>query len=407
MAQRPPLEVADVVRAHGAAFLAGHGARLTAAQRRALRDVAACRTAALGGHVLGCAACGARQVAYNSCRNRHCPKCPAGQRAAWLEREASSLLPVDYHHVVFTRPPAVAALALANPGTVYGLLFRAAQETLRAVAANPKHLGASVGVLAVLHTWGQDLHHHPHVHAVVTGGGLACAPDGALHDPPRWVSCRPGFFLPVRVLSRVYRGKFLAALREAYDGGRLALGGRLAGLAEPAAFAAWLRERYALDWVVYAKPPFGGPQRVLKYLAGYTHRGPINNRRLVALEGGRVTFTAKDYRSGGRVRRRALDADEFLRRWVQHVLPVGFVRVRHYGLLANRWRRDRLAVCRALLALAGLVACLAAAVVPAVPAEPRRCPSCGSGVPAVVGAVLPAGAVPPPTAAAVAGWDTS
>jgi hypothetical protein len=404
MAERPPWEVADVVRAHGADFLARHGDRLTAAQRRALRDVAACRTAALGGHVLGCAACGAQQVAYNSCRNRHCPKCQASQRAAWLEREAAALLPVAYHHVVFTLPAAVAALALANPGTVYGLLFRAAQEALRAVAADPQHLGAAVGVLAVLHTWGQDLHHHPHVHAVVTGGGLACAPDGALQDPPRWVSCRPGFFLPVRVLSRVYRGKFLASLRAAHAAGRLALGGGLARLAERGAFAAWLREQYRAEWVVYAKPPFGGPQRVLKYLAGYTHRGPISNRRLVGLEGGRVTFTAKDYRAGGRVRRRTLGGEEFLRRWVQHVLPVGFVRVRHYGLLANRWRRERLAVCRALLALVGLVACLAAAVTPAAPAEPRRCPACGAGVLAVVGAVLPAGAAP---AGAVAGCDTS
>jgi hypothetical protein len=405
MPQRPPLEVADVVRAHGAAFLGGHGGRLTAAQRRALEDVAACRTAALGGHVLGCGACGARQISYNSCRNRHCPKCQASQRAAWLEREAAALLPVEYHHVVFTLPQAVAALALANPVTVYGLLFRAAQEALREVAADPKHLGAQVGVLAVLHTWGQDLHHHPHVHCVVTGGGLACAPDGALRAPPRWVGCRPGFFLPVRVLSRVYRGKFLASLRQAQAAGRRALGGSLAPLTEPRAFAAWLREQYAVDWVVYAKPPFGGPARVLKYLAGYTHRGPISNRRLVALENGRVTFTAQDYRSGGRVRRRTLAAEEFLRRWVHHVLPPGLVRVRHYGLLANRWRQPRLAVCRALLAVAGLVAWVAVAVAPAA-AEPRRCPTCGVGVLAVVGELLPSSAAPPP-AAAVAGRDTS
>jgi Putative transposase/Transposase zinc-binding domain len=400
MAERPPLEVADVVRAHGAAFRARHGDRLTAAQRRALQDVAACRTAAVGGHVLACGACGERQVSYNSCRNRHGPKCQAWQRAAWLERAAASLLPVDYYHVVFT----VAALALANPATVYGLLVRAAQETVREVAADPKHLGAAGGVLAGLHTWGQDLHHHPHVHTVVTGGGLACAPGGALSDPPRWVGCRPGFFLPVRVLSRVCRGTFLAYLRQAQAAGRLALGGRLARLAESGAFAARLRAQYRAEWVVYAKPPFGGPERVLKYLAGYTHRGPISNRRLVGLADGRVTFTAKDYRAGGRVRRRTLGGEEFLRRWVQHVLPGGLVRVRHYGLLANRWRRERLSVCRALLALAGLVACLAAAVTPAAPAEPRRCPACGAGVLAVVGAVLPAGAAP---AGAVAGCDPS
>jgi hypothetical protein len=379
--ERPPLEVADVVRAGGAAFQARHGATLSAAQRRALADVAACRTAALGGHLHRCDACGHEAIAYNSCRNRHCPKCQGSRTAAWLQREASSLLPVDYYHVVFTLPAAVAQVVWQNQRPGYTLLFQAAQATLREVAANPRHLGAQVGLVAVLHTWGQDLHYHPHLHVVATGGGLACAAGGAVTTPPRWVSCRPGFFLPVRVLSRVFRGKYLALLRQAQAAGELTWHGELAGLADRAAFAVWLREQYRSDWVVYAKPPFGGPEQVLKYLARYTHRVALSNRRLRRLEGERVEFTAKDYAAGGKQRVVRLTVTEFLRRWVQHVLPRGFVKVRHYGLLANRGRGERLALCRSLLALGAVLPLLVGVLGGADEAadgRQRGCPACGS-----------------------------
>jgi hypothetical protein len=295
---RPALEVADLVRLHGAAFVARQGAALATVQRRALADVAACRTAALGGHVERCGRCGHEAIAYTSCRNRHCPKCQGSRTAAWLRREASSLLPVDYDHVVFTLPAAVAQVVGQNRRCGYTWLFRAAAEALREVAADPKYLGAQVGLVAVLHTWGQDLHFHPHLHVVATGGGLACAADGMGTAPPRWVACRPGFFLPVRVLSRVFRGKYLALLRQVQAAGQLSWHGPLAGLAEPAAFAAWLAEQYQVAWVVYAKPPFGGPHQVLKYLARYTHRVALSNRRLVSLDGGRSRSRPRTMRRG-------------------------------------------------------------------------------------------------------------
>jgi hypothetical protein len=285
--------------------------------------------------------------------------------------------------VVFTVPPAVAAVGLANPMVVYQLLFRAAAQTVQAVAADPKHLGAQVGLLAVLHTWGQNLHHHPHLHGVASGGGLSCNRRGVVDQEPRWVSCRPGFFLPVRVLGRVFRGKFLAGLRQAFDRQRLRFPGRLAGLARPAAFAAWLRPLYQTDWVVYAKPPFGGPAQVLKYLARYTHRVALSNHRLVCLEEGRVTFRYQDYAADQRQKLLTLDAVEFLRRFVQHVLPRGFVKIRHYGLLANRGRQAKLTVCRQLLQVVTLATLLTAGVpdgdtgsVVAPPARPQ-CPACG------------------------------
>jgi hypothetical protein len=375
---RPPLEVADIVRVHGPAFLARHGAGLSTAQRRALAAVARCRTAALGGHVQRCGQCGHEAIAYNSCRNRHCPKCQGSRTAAWLRREASWLLPVDYYHVVFTLPPAVAEVVWQNQRVGYTLLFQAAQQTLRDVAANPQHLGAQVGLLTVLHTWGQDLHYHPHLHVIATGGGLACDTSGALTAPPHWESCRPGFFLPVRVLSRVYQGKFLAGLRKLHAAGTLTFYGGHAGLAEPTAFAAWLREHYGKDWVVYAKKPFGGPEQVLKYLARYTHRVALSNRRLQRLDGDQVTFEAKDYAAGGKRRLVRLGAEEFLRRWVQHVLPLGFVKIRHYGLLANRGRAERLAWCRALLMVWTLVQTVAGRLGSADARTRERCPSCGS-----------------------------
>ena len=270
VAARPPLEVADVIRSHGAAFSQKYGSQLTATQKKALRELASCRTAALGGHVERCLDCGHERLAYNSCRNRHCPKCQAATRADWWARETGLLLPVEYHHVVFTLPQALAPLALQNPRVLYGLLFATVWETVRELTLDPHYLGAEVGLLAVLHTWGQTLCHHPHVHCVVTGGGLACDVDGRRQDAARWVACRPGFFVPVRVLSRLFRGKFLAALAAAHTAGRLGLHGTLAFLADPATFAAWLTPLYQQDWAVYAKPPWGGPEQVLKYLARYT-----------------------------------------------------------------------------------------------------------------------------------------
>jgi len=373
VAARPPLEVADVIRSHGTAFLQKYGSHLTATQKKALRELASCRTAALGGHVERCLDCGHERLAYNSCRNRHCPKCQALSRARWLEREASYLLPVAYHHVVFTLPAEVAELASANPVPLYNLLMQSAAQTLRVVAANPKRLGAQVGVLLVLHTWGQNLHHHPHVHGVVTGGGLSCNERGQVQAAPRWLSCRPGFFLPVRVLSRVFRGKFLAALRGLHAQGKLKLPRRLH---EATAFTAWLSPLYAKDWVVYAKPPFGGPEQVLKYLARYTHRVALSNHRLVKLEHGRVTFRYKDYADERKEKLLTLSAEEFLRRFLQHVLPKGFTKIRHYGLLSNRQRQARLRLARRLLL--PITALASAALAAIEPAELPRCPQCGS-----------------------------
>ena len=396
-AKRPAVEVADVIRQYGEAFMAKYGAALSPAQRQALRALAACRTAALGGHVERCLDCGHERIAYNSCRNRHCPKCQALARARWLEREAKLLLPVPYYHVVFTLPNELAELASANRALLYNALFQATSATLRDVAANRKRLGAQLGILLVLHTWGQNLHHHPHVHGVVTGGGLSCNQRGVLDTAPAWRSCRPGFFLPVRVLSRVFRGKYLELLRAAFDQGKIVFPGRLTALAERTRFVAWLRPLYAKDWVVYAKRPFGGPAQVLKYLARYTHRVAISNQRLLALADGQVTFRYKDYADQQRAdQQRAktmtLSAEEFLRRFVQHVLPKGFVKIRHYGLLASRQRAAKLTLSRRLLWPLNAAAMLtmlegAAPSTPgeAAPIDPARidpaklphCPHCG------------------------------
>jgi Putative transposase/Transposase zinc-binding domain len=385
MSERPALEVGDIIRAHGQAFLDAQGQRLSAQQRRVLHALESCRTAVLGGHVEACDACGVVRVSYNSCRNRHCPRCRGGARAAWLQREATSLLATEYYHVVFTLPAEIAAVALQNPAVVYNLLFQAASATLKEVAAAPKHLGAEVGILAVLHTWGQNLHHHPHLHCVVSGGGLSCNEQGVVSESPRWVSCRAGFFLPVQVLSRVYRGKFLALLRQAFAGGALSFHGQLTALAEPEAFASWLRPLFQAEWVVYAKPPCGGAEQVLKYLAAYTHGVAINNHRLLSLEDGEVTFLWKDYAHGGKQRTMTLSAEEFLRRFLWHVLPRGFVRIRHYGLLSNRVRAAKLALCRQLL---GTVL-LQSVVVLSLSVE-QRCPACGVGILRVI-EILPRG----------------
>jgi len=375
---RPRIEVADVFRQHGDAFLDRHGDGLSHEQRRALRDVTACRTAALGGHVEECDRCGHRQVAYNSCRNRHCPKCQANAAADWTEAREAELLPVEYFHLVFTLPAALNPIALQNPRVVYGLLFRAAAETLQQVAADPDHLGAEIGFLAVLHTWGQNLQHHPHVHCVVPGGGIS-------PDASRWVACRPGFFLPVRVLSRVFRGKFLSLLRAAFDRGRLAFHGKLSPLADPGEFQRRLADSARTEWVVHAKPPFGGPQQVLKYLARYTHRVAISNTRLAALEGDEVAFQWKDYAHGGKRKMMTLKAVEFIRRFLLHVLPAGFVRIRHYGFLSNRVCREKLALCRTLLETVAAPGPVASIPVTepkeAVEGRPEAhaCPTCGEG----------------------------
>jgi len=383
---RPRLEVAEVIRSCRDAFLQQYGANLTTEQRRALDDLISCRTAALGGHVLECLQCGHQEVSYNSCGNRHCPKCQATASARWLEAQAADLLDTSYFHVVFTLPNALGPVAFANPCVVYGLLMRAAAETLLEVAANPKHLGAEVGVLAVLHTWGQNLALHPHVHCVVTGGGLSA-------DEGRWIAGRDDFFLPVRVLRRVFRGKFLAGLRAVFKRGRLRFPGKLAVLGDSEQFNRLLSETVRTNWFVYARRPTKGPATVLKYLARYTHRAAISNRRLVSLADGQVTFRWKDYAHGGKQGTMTLAAVEFVRRFMMHVLPTGFVRVRHYGLLANRHRQEKLARCRELLRIAVTPQADTAPTDPDPITRPdqevevtptRVCPQCGAGQMVVV-----------------------
>jgi hypothetical protein len=373
---RPALEVADLLRI---VIRQGRLGRLSSAQLKVVKALTTCRTAALGGHVDVCDACGHEEISYNSCRDRHCPKCQAAATAAWLESQQAQLLPVPYAHVVFTLPSQLAPLALQNPRVVYALLFRAVSETLLQVAATPRHLGARIGFLAVLHTWGQTLVHHPHVHCVVPAGGLA--PDGS-----RWIGCRPGFFLPVRVLGRLYRGKLLALLRAAHAAGRLEFHGELERLRGREAFGRLLDEVRVLEWVVYAKPPFGGPAAVLKYLARYTHRVAISNRRLVEADDDQVSFAWKDYRHGHRRRVMTLDSAEFARRFLLHVLPQRFVKIRYYGLLAQSRRGVDLPRCRELLGTA--------AIPPDPTSEPRSehdagteagpdstpvCPTCRNG----------------------------
>ena len=340
---RPALEVADIFRHHGEAFRRDHDGHLGRIERRVMAAIEACRTPVLGGHVEQCGDCGLVRCAYNSCRNRHCPKCQGMARAEWLEARQAELLPVPYFHVVFTLPPAAAEIAFQNKRVVYAILFQAAAEVLRTVAAEPRHLGAEIGAIAVLHTWGQTLQHHPHLHCIVPGGGLS--PDGA-----RWVACRPGFFLPVRVLSQRFRDLFAARLAAAYAAGELRFSGTLAALAAPDSFAGRLVVLRGIDWVVYAKPPFAGPAPVLAYLGRYTHRVAIANSRLTRLADGQVDFTWKDYRHHGKTKTMTLSADEFIRRFLLHTVPDGFHRIRHFGFLANSHRAAKLALCRALLA---------------------------------------------------------
>jgi hypothetical protein len=340
---RPELEVADIFRRHGPAYRQAHAGHLGGTERRVMAAIEACRTPALGGHVEHCADCGFVRYAYNSCRDRHCPKCQGLARAEWLEARQAELLPVPYFHVVFTVPAQVAEIAFHNKEVVYSILFRASAEALRNVAADRRYLGAEIGAISVLHTWGQSLHHHPHVHCIVPGGGIS-------PDQTRWVACPPGFFLPVRVLSRSFRDLFVHRMRAAFANGELRFPASLAALADPAAFTARLDAVAEIEWVVNAKPPFAGPEQVLGYLGRYTHRVAIANSRLVGFEDGQVSFTWKDYRQDGKTKVMTLEADEFIRRFLQHTVPDGFHRIRHIGFLANRYRTEKLALCRELLA---------------------------------------------------------
>jgi Putative transposase/Transposase zinc-binding domain len=338
-------EVADVFRRYGNAYRRQHGASLSTAQRQAVAAIESCRTAALGGHVERCDGCGHERIAYNSCRNRNCPKCQGLARAQWLEDRQAELLDTPYFHVVFTVPEEIATIAFQNKVVVYDILFRAAAETLRTIAADPAHLGAEIGFLAVLHTWGQNLLHHPHLHCLVPGGGIA--PDGS-----RWIACRPGFFLPVRVLSRLFRGLFLHYLEKAFAAGKLNFVSALRHLGEPAAFRRYLAATRDTEWVVYAKRPFAGPKQVLDYVGRYTHRVAISNHRLLSIDEGKVRFRWRDYRHGNQQKSMTLDVDEFIRRFLIHVLPSGFQRIRYFGFLGNCHRARKLTLCRELLGMA-------------------------------------------------------
>jgi hypothetical protein len=341
---RPKLEIADIFRAHGPAWRQANAGHVSLSQLKVMSAIEACRTEALGGHVAGCAECGHQHVAYNSCKNRHCPKCQGPAARDWMAARAEDLLPVEYFHVVFTLPAEIAQIAYWNKKAVYDLLFRASAETVMTIAADPRRLGARVGMTSVLHTWGSALTHHPHIHMIVPGGGLS--PDGT-----RWLACRPGFFLHVRVLSRLFRRLFLEGLMDLHREGRLAFFGALAELADAKTFTAWLAPFRKSDWVVYAKPPFGGPEAVLAYLSRYTHRVAISNHRLVSADADSVAFRWKDYRikSGDRQKIMRLAAPEFIRRFLIHVLPDGFHRIRHYGLLASAARKANITKIRALL----------------------------------------------------------
>jgi Putative transposase/Transposase zinc-binding domain len=344
---RPALEVAAIFRDHGPAWRQANAGHVSRGQLKVMSAIESCRTAALGGHVARCEDCTYTLVAYNSCRNRHCPKCQGSAAKNWLAARQTELLPVPYYHVVFTLPAAIADLAYQNKAVIYDLLFKASAETLTTIAADPKHLGARIGIITVLHTWGSAMTHHPHVHMIVPGGGISL--DGA-----RWVSCRPGFFLPVRVLSRLFRRLVLESLAAAHAAGLLTFFGDHAPLNQAPAFAAYLAPLRKSEWVVYSKRPFGGPEAVLAYLAPYTHRVAISNSRLIALDQAGVTFRYKDYRRNGceRYRTMTLEADEFIRRFLLHVLPHGFHRIRHYGLFASSSRAKTLARARELLATA-------------------------------------------------------
>ena len=366
---RPAFEVADIFRDHGAAWRRANAGHVSLEQMKVMSAIERCRTAALGGHVEQCQDCDHTRIAYNSCRNRHCPKCQGAAARDWLAEREAELLPVGYFHVVFTLPAAIADIAYQNKRVIYDLLFKASAETMLTIAADPKHLGARIGITSVLHSWGSAMTHHPHVHMIVPGGGISL-------DGQQWVSCRPDFFLPVRVLSRLFRRLFLSMLVAAHKAGRLTFFARHQALADKAAFAAYLKPLHRSEWVVYAKRPFGGPEAVLAYLSRYTHRVAISNRRLISTDNNRVTFKYKDYRieGSGRYRTMTLDVAVFIRRFLMHVLPKGFHRIRHTGLLANGNRAANIARARELLDVPAIET-------PATPDDPgelaQQCPCCG------------------------------
>jgi len=372
---RPRLELADIFRAHGPAWRQANTGHVSLSQLKVMSAIEACRTDALGGHVAGCTKCGHHHISYNSCKNRHCPKCQGPAARDWMEARAADLLPVGYFHVVFTLPAEIAQIAYWNKKAAYGLLFKASAQTVTTIAADPKRMGARVGMTSVLHTWGSALTHHPHIHMIVPGGGLS--PDGT-----KWIGCKPGFFLHVRVLARLFRRLFLQGLMELHREGRLTFFGKLAGLADADAFATWLGPLRKIDWVVYAKPPFGGPEAVLAYLSRYTHRVAISNNRLVSADAHMVAFHWKDYRikSGDRRSVMRLATPEFIRRFLIHVLPDGFHRIRHYGLLASSIRKANITRIRALLCVQSPEQPAApqpeVEVIPLTLREP--CPCCGS-----------------------------
>jgi Putative transposase/Transposase zinc-binding domain len=391
---RQKLEVADVFRRYGEAYRQKFGAFLSAAQRRVMRAIEWCRTAALGGHVEVCDRCGHQRVWYNSCSDRHCPKCQSLARAQWIEDRQSELLQTEYFHVVFTVPEEIADIALQNKRTVYGILFRATADAMLTIAADPKHLGAQIGFFAVLHTWGQNLLHHPHLHCVVPGGGLS--PNGH-----RWISCRPGFFLSVRVLSRRFRRLFLKYLEEAFDSGQLQFFGSIQKLRDAREFRSYIAPLQQTEWCVYAKPPFAGPKQVLNYVGRYTHRVAISNNRLIDIEDGRVSFYWKDYRDHDRRKIITLPAEEFIRRFLIHVLPEGFQRIRYYGFLSNCHREEKLKLCRQLLGMSPLVAEIAPGDQPSdydylalyeklTGSSLRQCPACRQGRMIAVEVLAPA-----------------
>jgi hypothetical protein len=381
---RPALEVADIFRGHGPAWRKANAGHVSLDQLKVMSAIESCRTAALGGHVARCEDCAYTSIAYNSCRNRHCPKCQGAAAKEWLADREADLLPVPYYHVVFTLPVAIADIAYQNKAVIYDLLFKISAETMLTIAVDPKHLGGQIGITSVLHTWRSALTHHPHVHMIVPGGGIS--PDGQ-----RWVSCRPGFFLPERVLSRLFRRLFLKALLAAHAAGRLNFFGEHAHLADAQCFAAYLAPLHNAEWVVYAKRPFGGPEAVLAYLARYTHRVAIANSRLIAFDEQSVTFRWKDYRIEGRDRYKSmtLATDEFIRRFLIHVLPKGFHRIRHYGLFAKGSCADNIAHARELLAAAKPDGQPTAA---AVEHGKTTCPCCGGRM--IVIEVFARGAAP-------------
>ncbi|MGH1412930.1 MAG: IS91 family transposase [Pelagimonas sp.] len=375
---RSKLEVADIFRAHGAAYRREHAGHLNLPQLKVMSSIETCRTAALGGHVSACTKCSHQHIAYNSCRNRHCPKCQGAAAQDWMQARMEDLLPVEYFHVVFTLPAQIVDIAYQNKAAVYGLLFKASAQTLLTIAADPKHLGAKIGATSVLHTWGSAMMHHPHVHAIVPGGGLSA-------DGTQWIACRSGFFLPVKVLSKLFRRLFLEGLIRLHKAGKLKFFGDLTKLADPDTFAAHLSPLRKTDSVVYAKPPFGGPEAVLAYLSRYTHRVAISNHRLVSADADTVAFRWKDYRikKGDRMKVMRLTTDEFIRRFLIHVLPSGFHRIRHTGFLANGIRRDRITKIRRLLDAEPKPTQMPDEVTNSEPDDPpahQPCPKCGSAM---------------------------